>query len=118
MTTRQTVETYFDRLAQKNGWEASLAEEMVFTRFTSPIRQVQGKHAYLQATQRFYSMIRGVELRQLIVDGDRAVALTRYDLQPPGAAPAFTSDVAEIFSVHNGKIDSFDIYFDSAPFPK
>ena len=43
--------------------------------------------------------------------------MTRYELQPP-VGPAFGSDVAEVFAVHNGKIKSFDIYFDSSPFPK
>ena len=51
------------------------------------------------------------------VDGDKACALTRYQLQRPGS-PAFESNVAEIFRVRDGKIVSFDIYFDSAPFPK
>jgi hypothetical protein len=43
----------------------------------------------------------------------------------PGAGGAFTlrarpfgSDVAEVFGVLDGKIASFDIYFDSSPFPK
>jgi ketosteroid isomerase-like protein len=72
----------------------------------------------VQATKGFYSMIRRFEVRQLIVDGDAACALTRYDLQPPSGGAVFQSDVAEIFSVSNGKIDSFGIYFDSAPFPK
>jgi hypothetical protein len=29
----------------------------------------------------------------------------------------FTSDVAEVFTVGNDKIHSFDIVFDSAPYP-
>lgn len=36
---------------------------------------------------------------------------------PPGRAP-FASDVAELFTVRDGKIDSFAIYFDTAPYPK
>jgi ketosteroid isomerase-like protein len=40
-----------------------------------------------------------------------------YELQPP-VGPAFSSDVAEIFGVQDGKITSFEIYFDSAPFAK
>jgi len=31
---------------------------------------------------------------------------------------SFGSDVAEVFAVQDGKISSFDIYFDSSPFPK
>jgi len=118
MTTRETIQAYFERLERKNGWEASLADDMTFASFTSPARQLRGKAAYLEGTKRFYSMIVGVELRTLIVDGEKACALTRYRLEPPNGAPAFTSDVAEIFSVRDDKIASFEIYFDSAPFPK
>ena len=118
MTTKETIQRYFDRLQQKNGWESALADDMVFTSFTSPAKQVKGKDAYLQATKRFYSMVGSVEVRDLVVDGNRACALTRYELRPPNGAPAFASDVAEVFSVRNGKIDSFGIYFDSAGFPK
>ncbi|MDQ6770587.1 MAG: nuclear transport factor 2 family protein [Gemmatimonadota bacterium] len=118
MTTRETIQSYFERLEKKTGWEAFLAEDMVFSSFTSPVKQVSGKAPYLQATKGFYSMIVSVEVRDLIVEGKRACALTRYQLQPPNGKAAFQSDVAEIYSVGNGKIDSFDIYFDTAPFPK
>ena len=118
MSARETVERYFDRLRQKSGWEALLADDITFTSFTSPNKRVDGKSGYLQATKRFYSMIAGVEVRDLLVDGDRACALTRYDLEPPNGGPAFQSDVAEVFSVKDGKIAALGIYFDSAPFPK
>jgi ketosteroid isomerase-like protein len=115
MTTRETIERYFDKLAAKSEWQESFADEMVFTSYISPSKEIKGKAAYLEATKRFYSTIRGVEVRQLLVDGTRAVALTRYQIQQPGK-PLFTSDVAEVFSVTGGKIDSLGIYFDTAPY--
>jgi hypothetical protein len=30
----------------------------------------------------------------------------------------FVSDVAEVFRVRDGRIESLEIYFDSAPFPR
>ena len=87
MTTQETIQLYFDRLQQKTGWESLLADDMAFTSFTSPIKQVIGRDAYLQATSRFYSMIVRVEVRDMIVDGDRVCALTRYELQPPHGGP-------------------------------
>ena len=117
MTTSDTIADYFSHLKQGAGWESFLADDMVFTSFTTPVKQVTGRAAYLESTKRFYSMIRGLEVRSVIVDGDHACALTRYDLQPP-AGPLFQSHVAEVFGVRGGKITSFDIYFDSAPFPK
>lgn len=52
------------------------------------------------------------------VDGNRVVALTRYQLQPPNGAAAFPSDVAEVFGVRDGRVASLDIYFDTAPYPR
>ena len=117
MTTGETVERYFERLEKKDGWQASLSDELVFDSYTSPIKQINGKEPYLQATNGFYSSIRKMRVRELITDGNKAVALTHYDLMPaPGRE--ISTDVAEIFTVQNGQIDSLAIYFDSAPFPK
>ncbi len=117
MTTRDTIQNYFSNLRQKERWESFLADDMRFTSFASPAKRVSGRAAYLESTKRFYSMITGVEVRDMMVDGNKACALTRYELQPPGR-PAFDTDVAEVFVVRDGKIASLDIYFDSAPFPK
>jgi len=117
MSTRDTIQGYFNGLERREGWESFLSDDMTFTSFTSPIKRVVGKAAYLEATKRFYSMIASLEVRGLLVDGSKGCALTRYELQPPGR-PAFGSDVAEVFGVRDSKIVSFDIYFDSVPFPK
>ena len=55
------------------------------------------------ATQRFFSMVRSVAVKDLLLDGKKACALTRYDLQSP-KGNAFHSDVAEILTVENGRI--------------
>jgi ketosteroid isomerase-like protein len=117
LNTKETIQGYFSSLKQKKGWESFLSNDMIFTSFTSPIRRIRGRAAYLEGTKRFYSMITAMEVKDLIVEGEKACALTHYELQPPGG-PAFGSDVAEVFAVQDGKINSFDIYFDSAPFPK
>jgi len=116
MGAKDVVRRYFDALAQKTGWQAFLADGFAFYSFVSPPRQVAGKAAYLEATQRFFSMISAVEVRDLIVDGAKVCALTRYQLRSPGGT--FQSNVAEIFTVRDGEIDSLSIYFDSSPFPK
>jgi ketosteroid isomerase-like protein len=117
MTTKGTIEGYFECLTKNNEWQAFLSERMLFTSYTNPIKQVTGKDAYLESTKRFYSMIGSCEVRELMVDEDRACALTRYELTSP-SGETFHSDVAELFTVKNDKIESFDIYFDSAPFPR
>lgn len=61
-------------------------------------------------------MIKNLEVKDFLVDGERACVVTRYQLQPP-AGPVFETHVAEMFEVREGRITSFEIYFDSAPFP-
>jgi len=115
--TRATVEGYFAGLKAGEDWQRFMSDDIVFTSCTSPVRQIAGRATVIDATKRFYSMIERVDLRRLIVDDDRACALTRYALKPLAGAP-FESDVAEIFQIRDGKITSFDIYFDTAPYPK
>ena len=114
MSTRSVIESYFKALQGRKGWDSLLADDVVFTSFTIPNREIKGKQAYIDATKRFYSTIQSFELRGLIVEGPRACALTRYQLKGP--AGVFQSDVAEIFIAHDGKIDSLGIYFDTAPY--
>lgn len=116
MTTATTIREYFRALSSGDSWQPFLAARVTFTSHGRPEKQVTGRDAYVESTKGFYSMIRSLELRELIVDGERACALTRYVLQPPGGEP-FSSDVAEIFVVKDDLIESFEIYFDSAPFP-
>ena len=116
MSTKEVVQRYFEELTKKGNWESLLSDDLEFTSFTSPVKHVTGKAAYLESTKRFFSMIRSLEVRELLVEGTKACALTRYQLQGP--AGSFSSDVAELITVTNGKIGSLAIYFDTAPFPK
>lgn len=118
MTTRETIERYFELLKAGGDWPSLFAEAATFTSFASPPRQIAGREILMKATSGFYGMIRSVEVRDLLVDGERACALTHYRLKPPNGRPAFESDVAEVFTVRRGAIESFGIYFDSAPYPK
>jgi ketosteroid isomerase-like protein len=117
MTTKETLETYFKSLELKKDWQSFLADDMTFASFTTPVKRINGRTAYIESTRRFYSMITAMKVKELIIEGERACALTHYDLQPPGGQ-SFGSDVAEVFEVCAGKITSLNIYFDTAPFPK
>ena len=117
MTTRETVQGYFTALKEKRGWESFLSDDIVFTSFAGPVKRITGKNLFVEATKRFYSSYISFELRDILVEGERACVLTRYELRAPNGN-AFSSDVAEIFTVKDGKINSFGIYFDSAPYPK
>ena len=117
MSTRSTIEQYFERLAQRGDWQSSFADDMTFTSHAGPGKEITGRQAFVQSTRGFYGMIRQVSVRKLLIDGDDAVAETRYALEAPNG-PKFASDVAEVFTVKNDRITSFGIYFDTAPYPK
>jgi ketosteroid isomerase-like protein len=109
MSTNDIIQKYFEALSQKGSWQLFLADGLRFTSFTSPVKELTGKAAYLETTRRFFSMVMSVEVRDLVVEGDKACALTRYQLQAPSGT-RFQSDVAEVFTVRNGKIETFGIY--------
>jgi ketosteroid isomerase-like protein len=117
MTTPPIVEGYFAAVKAKQEWQSFFADDLVFTSFTSPVKTIDGKAAFLESTNRFYASIDSFELRDVLVDSDKACVLTRYQLKGPNGN-AFQSDVAEVFTTKDNKISSFSIYFDSAPFPK
>ena len=116
MTTTEAIHRYFEALTTNGDWRSFLADDMEFTSFTTPVKHVKGKAAYLESTKRFFSMIKSVELRELVSEGTKACAFTRYQIQTP--AGGFNSDVAELMKVEGAKIVSLSIYFDTAPFPK
>lgn len=116
MTTRQTIDNYFTALTTGNGWQDHLADQVEFINHSAPVTHVTGRDAYVESTQGFYAMAETVDVQEIMIDGNRACVLTRYRLQPPVSDP-FISDIAEVFTVDEGKIQSLAIYFDSAPFP-
>jgi ketosteroid isomerase-like protein len=117
MNTKSVTECYLEALRSGAKWSDFFHDDMTFISHVAPPKLVKGKAAFLESTRRFYSMIAGVEVTALIVEEGRACALTRYKLQVP-QGPSFGTEVAEIFKIVDGKIVSFEIYFDSAPFPK
>jgi len=107
-----TVQGYFDAI-NKGGWESYIAEDTTFRPFNN--REVLGKTAYVAATKRFLQVAKSVELKQLIVDGNTAVAISRYKLHAPTGNQS-VCDVAEILRVKDGKIDQSTIFFDTTAF--
>ena len=52
MTTRETLQAYFSSLELKEDWQSFLADDMTFTSFTSPIKRISGRAAYIESTKR------------------------------------------------------------------
>lgn len=116
MTTRHTIDRYFAALTSGDGWQDQLADQAEFTNHADPVTHVTGRGAYIDSTRGFYAMADSIDVDEIIIDDAKACVRTRYLLQPP-RGEAFTSHVAEIFTVADDQIQSLAIYFDTAPYP-
>ena len=113
MTTRETIQKYFGAI-HGGGWESFLADDFVFIN-SNLDRAVHSKAAYLEGAGRFFASTTMVEVKQLIVDGNDACAIARYQVRSPRGQTS-RCDVAEVLSVRDGKIASNAIFFDTAAF--
>ncbi len=99
MTTNELLETYYKGLQQKKGWESVISDDFKFVggdmTKTDP---VLGKSA-----------------KEMIVEGDRAFVRANYDYVFPNGR-SMSGDVAELWRVRDGKLDSLTIFFDTGTF--
>ena len=96
MTTRDAIQEYFDSLSRKRRY---------------------GQGGISGSDEAFLFHDQGTRGQRHRGGWRKACVLTRYELELSGG-PAFESHVAEVFEVRDGKIKSFEIYFDSAAFPR
>ncbi len=113
MGSREIVQGYFDGIARKKGWEDFISDEMVF--FGPNMGRRTGKEEYVTATVRFLRAVDSSKVSQMIIEGDNACAVVRYELLSP-KGNRLSADIAEILSVSNGKIASSTLFFDTAAF--
>jgi ketosteroid isomerase-like protein len=112
MTTKETVQRYYDGVARKDGWQSVISQTMTFAQ---PGANRNGKDAYVEVTARFLQNVKNSKLKELIIEGDKAYALVDYEVvSPKGNTRWF--NVAEILSVKDEKIASSTILFDTAAF--
>jgi ketosteroid isomerase-like protein len=113
LSTKETIENYFTAV-HKGGWESYIADDFVF--INSNLDKVaHSKAAYIEGAGRFFMATTSVELRQLIIDGDKASVIASYRLRSPKGNTG-VCDVAEILTVKDGKINSSAIFFDTKAF--
>jgi len=112
MDAKELLRKYF-KMLYEGDWESLLAEDMTFT--NNGKENPPGKNVYIEATKRFMKSAKSVKVKQLVVEGNSACALTSYGLVSPSGKTS-TCEVAEFFTVSDGKIQSNSIIFDVAAF--
>lgn len=112
MKIREVIDSYYLGINQKNGWEDRIGDNMTFN---GPKTKTTGKAAYIQATAEFLKLVKSVEIKRLIIEGENACAVANYELVSPNGTNA-NFDIVEIFTVINSSITASRIFFDTAAF--
>ncbi len=112
-TTQETVQSYYEGIKRKDGWQDFVSDSILFD--GTGVKATKGKEAYIQGTSQFLRAVKSSQVREMIIEAERACVIVHYELISPKGNSA-TSDVAEILLVKDGKIDSSTIYFDTAAF--
>jgi ketosteroid isomerase-like protein len=111
--TLEILKRYYFGLSSKGDWHSMLSEDILLTGTIA--KESKGKEPFVN--NNFFKMVKGLKVLGTIVENEKACALVSYDLMSP-KGKSFSSDVAEIWKVKNGKLDSLAIYFDTAAFQK
>ena len=116
--TKQLLEIYYQGFAKKEGWEFVISDDFKFiggdmTKTTPAV----GKTAYIEVIKRFSRVFQAMRVKEMIVDGENACVIGNYDYLFPNGK-RINGDVAEIWTVKDGKLDSLTIFFDTLTFNK
>ena len=111
MSTKDIVQSYYKSLEEKNDtWNDLYSEDAVFSD-ASQLLLAKGKEEIIKSFITFLKAVAGIKIKQLIIEGENACAIIRYDYVN-SKKERMSQDVAEIWEVKNGKITKLTIYFD------
>jgi ketosteroid isomerase-like protein len=116
MKTKELLEKYYNGISQKSNWDSVLSDDFKFNggdmTKTTPI---VGKAAYFEVIKRFSLLFTSMHVKQMIVENESACVIGNYDYVFPNGK-IINGDVAEIWKVKDGKLDSLTIFFDTLTF--
>ena len=110
MSPNEIIQKYFASI-HSGDWQSFIADEFSFIN-SNLDKVVFGKAAYIEAAGRFFRATTSVEIRDMIIDGDRAAIIARYQLRSPKGNTGLC-DVVEIITVKGDKLTSSAIFFDT-----
>lgn len=113
MTTKETVDAYLKAI-HAGGWENYVADEFTFINNNFD-KAAHSKEAYIEGAGNFFKTTTSVDVREMIIDGDKVALTARYDLRSPNGNTG-VCDVAEFLTVQDGKLTSSAIFFDTKAF--
>jgi ketosteroid isomerase-like protein len=116
LETKQLLETYYKGFAEKSNWESVIADDFQYIGGDMLNRApIVGKQAYIEIIKRFSQRFEAMRVEQMIIDGEKACVIGNYDFQFPNGAK-INGNVAELWTVKDGKLNSLTLYFDTLTF--
>ena len=116
MSHSETVDIlnkYYKGLYSRGDWHSMLSDDILLTGTIA--KESRGKEAFVN--NNFFKMVKGLKVKQMIIENGNACAIVSYDLMSP-KGKSVSSEVAEIWKVKAGKLSSLAIDFDTAAFQR
>lgn len=113
MTAKELLGKYYEGLCGKGELGPLLSENFLLAGTVD--KEARGRDAH--ANSIFFRFVKALEVKTMIVEGERACAVVNYNLESP-KGERFSCDVAEIWEIKNGKLDSLAMYFDTVAYQK
>jgi hypothetical protein len=110
-TTRALLDSYYAALSTGRDWGRPLSDGFLLSGTVA--KETRGRDLYVG--NGFFKMVKGLKVKELMVEGDTGFAIVGYDLVSPRGRP-FKCDVAEFWRAKDGMLVSVSIYFDTAAF--
>ena len=95
-TTQEILEGDDNAIKQKDGWQDFISDDILFD--GTGVKATGGKDAFVEGNRQFLRAVRASQVKEMIVDGEKACALLHYDLMSRKGNTA-SSDVAEILTI-------------------
>ncbi|MEP6677526.1 MAG: nuclear transport factor 2 family protein [Ferruginibacter sp.] len=115
-STKQLLEFYYKGFAEKSNWESVIADDFHYIGGDmTKTEPVIGKQAYIEIIKRFSQRFDSMEVKEMIVEGDKACVIGNYDFHFPNNQK-INGNVAELWTTKNGKLQTLTLYFDTLTF--
>jgi len=95
-------------------WESLTTEDITFK---GPVDQVSGKEKFIELNKGFFPMVRGYEPLHSFGDDSHASLEGTFKVATP-KGNEITLEMAEVYSIAEGKIQSIRVYYDAEEFRK
>ncbi len=116
MTTKELLEFYYKGFAEKSKWENFLADDFVYIGGDMTNQEpLIGKQAYIEVVKRFSKVFSAMRVKDMIIDGNNACVIGNYDFKFTNGKE-INGNVAELWTVKDGLLQSLTIYFDTKTF--